>query len=334
MHILKNLAPMFLVFVSVSGTFAQDVVKNIVVEHFTNTRCGICASRNPAFYNALPNRPDVIHIAYHPSSPYSSCLFSTQNRVENDARTRYYNIYGSTPRFIINGNERSGSQVSNERVYQEFQNQTSPVDLTVQLAKAGDEIEVFLAADIKSSNNIGNVQYFIALVEDTVFYNAPNGENIHRDVFRKSSSDNLPSFPIPQNGGESFVYTAKLGTESFWDLSRIYAIVILTDTDKKVVQAARSPLYNPDILSSVTDKTENKNYITVYPNPVVNDFDILSLSQNKIDKVTVLNQAGQPVKEVYPDSHQTTLSLDGFNPGIYFIQVISENMVSIQKIVN
>ena len=71
----------------------------------------------------------------------------------------------------------------------------------------------------------------------------------------------------------------------------------------------------------------------MYPNPVVNDFDILSLSQNKIDKVTVLNQAGQPVKEVYPDSHQTTLSLDGFNPGIYFIQVISENMVSIQKIV-
>jgi len=78
-----------------------QVQKNVVVEHFTNTRCGICASRNPGFFTNLNNNPDVIHLAIHPSSPYSSCVFNQHNSVDNDDRTNYYGIYGGTPRLVV-----------------------------------------------------------------------------------------------------------------------------------------------------------------------------------------------------------------------------------------
>ena len=80
-----------------------QVEQKVIIEHFTNTRCGICASRNPAFYQTLAYYPQALHIAYHPSSPYSSCAFNMHNSSENDQRTYFYNIYGGTPRAVIQG---------------------------------------------------------------------------------------------------------------------------------------------------------------------------------------------------------------------------------------
>ncbi len=54
--------------------------QSVLVEHFTNTLCSICASRNPGFYQNLQSQQDVLHIAYHPSSPYAACVLNKQNR--------------------------------------------------------------------------------------------------------------------------------------------------------------------------------------------------------------------------------------------------------------
>lgn len=335
MNTFKNLTIILLGFIFISNISAQDVAKNIIVEHFTNTRCGICANRNPAFYNALHQNPDVIHIAYHPSAPYSSCLFSTQNKAQNDARTRFYNVFGSTPRFIINGDERSGNQVANTMAYNDFKNQTTPVDLRVNIAKAGSEdIEISFGVNIKSDNTIGNVNYFITLVEDTVLYDAPNGEKIHHDVFRKSlSNDVLPTFMIPQNVGNEYNFTTKIKTESFWDVSRIYAIVILTDNNKKVVQAARSPLYNPNILSSTNNESELENDVTIYPNPVQNELFFSSKQRESIQKVNIKNQVGQNIFELHPKDNQSSINTDFLTPGTYFLEVTIENKKSVQKFI-
>ncbi len=64
----------------------------VVVEHFTNTRCGICASRNPAFKENVANHPKVLSITIHPSRPYSSCELHKHNPGDNDSRTNYYDI--------------------------------------------------------------------------------------------------------------------------------------------------------------------------------------------------------------------------------------------------
>ena len=80
-----------------------QVPKKVIVEHFTNTVCSVCASKNPGFYTNLKNQQGVIHLAVHPSSPYTSCILSKHNVSENDARTNYYGVYGATPRLAIQG---------------------------------------------------------------------------------------------------------------------------------------------------------------------------------------------------------------------------------------
>jgi hypothetical protein len=312
---------------------AQDVPKNIIVEHFTNTRCSVCASRNPGFYNVLNQNPNVIHIAFHPSAPYSACLFSTQNKIQNDARPKYYGIFGSTPRFVINGVEKSG-QATFGTVYNEFKNQTTPVDLQVKVAKAGTDIEVSFDVDIRSNNTIGSVNYLVALVEDTVFYNAPNGEKIHRDVFRKSlTNDMLPSFTVPQNAGNQYNFRDVIKTEAFWDLSRIYAIVIITDSNKRVVQVAKSPLYNPNVISSTDTQIDNAQNINIYPNPVTSDLFFQSYSNESIQNIMIKNSVGQKVMEIAPKVAESSINVGHLINGTYFLEVSFENRISVQKFI-
>ncbi len=44
---------------------------------------------------------DVVHVSYHPISLYSNCQFNQLNPQENDDRTKYYGVFGSTPRLVI-----------------------------------------------------------------------------------------------------------------------------------------------------------------------------------------------------------------------------------------
>ncbi|MCB9295389.1 MAG: hypothetical protein H6559_20035 [Lewinellaceae bacterium] len=65
--------------------------------------------RQSGFYNTIAGyEADVHHIAYHPSVPYSSCIFYQANTEENSARASYYSIF-STPRVFFNGT--SGTSV-------------------------------------------------------------------------------------------------------------------------------------------------------------------------------------------------------------------------------
>ena len=58
LSIVKSIALSFFVAILFQTASAQ-VERTVIVEHFTNTRCGICAFRNPAFYENLNNQENV-----------------------------------------------------------------------------------------------------------------------------------------------------------------------------------------------------------------------------------------------------------------------------------
>jgi hypothetical protein len=252
-----------------SFSIAQEVKKATIVEHFTNTRCSVCASRNPGFYNAKKSRPDVIHVAYHPSSPYSNCLFSTQNKAENDARTRYYDVFGGTPIFAINGEERGSSAMQNVSVYNSFDNKTTPIDVIVNIFPAGtDSIGVDVNIKAVAEHNLTNLTLYVPLTEDTVFYNAPNGEKQHYDVFRKSfTGQNAITFEAPKIGENDYVFSANIAKSEIWDLNRLRAVAIVNASDLTVVQAGQSALFDATVSSTDSDYNRNSIQLTLYPNP-------------------------------------------------------------------
>ncbi|HZG00826.1 MAG TPA: hypothetical protein VEY71_07480, partial [Chitinophagales bacterium] len=223
----------------VATTASAQVARKIIVEHFTNTVCGVCALRNPGFYANLENYPDVLHLAIHPSSPYASCLLNQNNVAENDARTNYYGVYGSTPRLVIQGQViPSSADYSDAALFEPFENQTTPISLTIWQTKFGnDSMRVTYVAKTVAPNTLGTLVLFAALAEDTVFYNSPNGETLHHDVYRKSLAGVASQITvIPAAVGDSVSYTVNFHTDFDWDYARLFAVGVLQDSSTKAVE--------------------------------------------------------------------------------------------------
>ena len=175
----KNITSLAIAILIATQIAFTQVPKKTIVEHFTNTKCSICASRNPGFYNNLNGQTDVLHLAIHPSSPYSGCLLYNQNATANDARTNYYGIYGTTPRLVINGNVIPASaNYSSSSIFTPYLGLTSPASIRIVQEKfSTDSIRATVIIKTEAVNSLGALSLFVALAEDTVFYTGSNGDS-------------------------------------------------------------------------------------------------------------------------------------------------------------
>src|SRR5690606_9795145 len=215
-----------------SYTSIGQVPKRIIVEHFTNSVCGTCASRNPAFFANLNAQDSVLHIAIHPSSPYATCIFNTHNVSENDGRTNFYGIYGTTPRLVIQGTPISAiANYGDAAIFAPFLNQTSPVSIIVRQFKVGnDSVKSVVVVKTEATHTLSNLKLFVALVENPVLYNAPNGENTQRNVFRKAvTTVTGDGFSLPATIGDSVVYSKTSLISSVWNFNAIHSLAILQE---------------------------------------------------------------------------------------------------------
>jgi hypothetical protein len=254
----------------ITGSVAfSQVEKTILAEHFTNTRCGVCASKNPGFYQNLAGHPHVLHLAIHPSSPYSDCALHLENPTENDGRTNYYSVYGGTPRLVIQGEAQPFSiDFSSPETFDPYEGQTSPFSINIKEYRIGtDSIRAELTIKAVSGHGHESADIFLACAEDTVFYQAPNGENEHYDVFRKaftSVEGNMLSLP-PE--GDSILMSYAIAVDSGWDPDRLYVIGVIQDSQtKEIIQAGKTS--SVEYLSSILSAYEiQKNTLHPYPNP-------------------------------------------------------------------
>lgn len=326
----------FTVLFIISG-IAQEIPRKLIVEHFTNTRCSTCASRNPGFYANydMHKTSDFMHLTIHPSSPYSNCVLNNQDVLGNDDRTKYYGIYGSTPRLVINGTPISASTSYNSpTIFSPYLGLTSPVQITLYQQKFGtDSIRVRAVITVVASHTLPSQSLYLVLAEDTVFYNAPNGENQHYDVFRRALNGNTGSvISIPSSVGDSVVFTHTTAAHADWDFSRIYALAVLQDSDtKEVTQAeALSPTSNSNVsvgIPSVSAQTNIKVYPTI-SNAIVTIESELNLNTD----VRVFSITGNEVLRTN-FSGSTQLNVSKLNAGIYILIIESETGSYSQKIV-
>lgn len=325
----KSILSFILLFVT--GALIAQVPQTIVVEHFTNTRCSVCASRNPGFYTNLNAQDNVLHMAIHPSSPYSACLLNQHNKVENDARTNYYGVYGSTPRLVIQGNVvPSSSNYGSASIFDAYKNQTTPLSLTISVVPyLADSIQVRAVIKTEAVHSLGALQLFVSLVEEELTYGAPNGEATHYDVFRKSffPATGL-AFNAPSSIGDSVVFTGVIAKNGAWVLNQMYAIGIINQaSDKKAIQAAKS--------ANLKGSTGLFNYNTlksrIYPNPSANKINI-DLENENNTLLRFYNFSGQLVKE---QTFQQSINFDisELPVGIYQLILENGNQHAIQKII-
>lgn len=295
---------------------AQPVAKRVVVEHFTNTYCSICASRNPGFYNNLWQFPQVMHLSVFPSAPYSACPINQKNKVENDARTKYYGIYGETPRIVIQGKViPNGADFKDASLFQNELNQTTPFEVNVKLTALNpDHAQVQVVVKKVATSSVTNLVLYGALVQDTLYFNANNGEAVHYNVFRKAVWANPMSIVAPANAGDSVVYTQTMNTDKAW--KQIYAMAILSNAaNKEAVQAGKS-----GILPVTTSVSESKNYsAAIYPNPVHERLFVRNV--DVIQPYAIINHTGLIVRQGVLQAG--ALNIGTLHAGLYYLKLVS-----------
>lgn len=323
----KNILLAVVFFVSIN--LKAQVAKKIIVEHFTNSNCSNCASRNPGFYSNYNNQTNAIHVAIHPSSPYSSCVLSQHNVTDNDGRTNYYGIYGSTPRLVIQGTVISnGANYSSASIFTPYLSQTTPVSIKIyQYKYSTDSIVAKIVIKAVATHTLSNAKLFVALAEETVNHTGTNGETIHYDVLRKSlTSTTGLAITIPNNVGDSVVYSNKSTVNNAWNFSKIFTLAILQDAStKSVIQAEATTATTNNIATGILHNTTVNNNFTVFTNEKELHIKQNQLIQNAV--LSIYDLTGRLIFNKTLEGNYEKINLSDIPTNVYLYEIKNQNNI-------
>jgi len=149
-----------------------------------------------------------------------------------------------------------------------------------------------------------------------------NNLNTFEELFDKSGFDNGNQIILKVwKANEDKEYF--LNFENISEGENMYHGVVYPNSDgnKSTMDVTLSPTGIIDNLAE---------YINVYPNPSKGFVTISSPEQ--IDRLLVVNLVGQTLIDIKPESGNTELNLDGFNPGIYFVNLIIDGQRVTKKL--
>ncbi len=311
---------------SMSRLLAQNVKKYALVEHFTNTRCGICASNNPSFFTTIgvETNKNVHHVSYHSRIPYSDCALYVLNKTEQDTRADLYSI-GGTPRAAVNGvSTVPVSSVSAQTITDNAT--TSPLEVSVTESGNSPRQATVLVKWVGTPPS-GNHEILIAIVEKKVSYSAPNGEKTHYNVFRKFLKKE--ALTLPAKGAEKS-FPLQFNIESAWVGSEIYVLAFVQNIDNKQVINSGTK-FDPSVSSLPTTNLDAQ--VSLSPNPCTEKC-FIQFDKMTPQYLTVSDVSGKiflTEKRLNNDGYE--LNLKGFARGLYFVKIQSAEGVALKKVV-
>lgn len=324
---------MLFLFLSSFAIAQNSAKKYVLIEHFTNSRCSVCASKNPAFYNLIGQAQyadDVHHISVHPMFPYPQCVFYQANTTENSAWVGLYPGVQGTPSIAINGTlQNPSTPMLTEAKLQSFLNQSSP--LALQVTESGPNNARLANIKVKALGDIppGNYKLFVAVDEKTINMQTPNNETVHHDVFRKMlSAVSGDAFTVPATG-ETLDFNYEYNIPNTWNANEIYVLAFVKEIDTKQVLNSGTRF---DPLLSGVDQAVVEN-VRISPNPV-SGFAWVELSDDVAQSVEIFASNGQRATLSFEgQGNALSIPTNSLAPGIYFIKITGEKRAYTGKFV-
>ena len=332
MMIMKKLFTFSLALVlSVSISFAQ-AKKYVLVEHFTNTYCSICASQNPGFFSriAVETNTKIHHIAIHSSIPYPQCPFYQANKTEQDARKDLYGVF-STPRASLNGAPLVAAGNISATEIDAAAGGTSPIEIKVTETTGTNRTAT---VTLKAVGNVPTANYkmYAAIVEKKINFNANNGETVHYNVLRKfiayggelgqngftvTPTSTLQTFNLP--------YTVLSG----WSDSQIYVVAwVQNEATKEVLNSGT----RFDIQSAIEEPSIDA-FVIVSPNPTLGKTTISFLKVTP-QYLTIQNAVGQVLEtRKLVNNAPVEVDLSSFTTGVLFIKIKGVEGTTVKRVV-
>lgn len=330
----KHRLLLFLLIFAASVQAQTSAKQYVLIEHFTNSKCSVCASKNPAFYNLINQYTDDIHhISIHPPFPYNTCAFYLANTAENIARTSYYGVFG-TPSIALNGTlQPITTPLLTTATLQSYLGNTSPLWLEVAESGPNSARQVAVTAHSLSTIPAGSYKLYVAVVEKEVAAPPPpnNGEPLHHDVFRKMLPDINGTAYTPAAAGQSVEFNFTFAIGANWNPEEVYVIAWVQNTTTKEVLNSGTRFDPPAV--SGTDEAAPKT-IQIQPNPV-DDLATARIGDDTAQQVEIYAANGQRVSVTFENQEIGVLNIPtaAFSAGVYFVKITGEKGAYVAKMV-
>lgn len=311
-----------MIFLKPASVSGQDLpIRYATLELFTNTPCPICASQNPGLFNRLSNYEGQYHlISFYPGSPYSSCIFYQANIPQNTARVQHYSgeIFGS-PTVALNGIDFKSSSGVNTTVLDNLTGGTSWLYIDVEETTGTSRtVSIDLQDVVGGSVNTGRL--YAVIVEKEILYNAPNGETVHHNVFRRFLTDVSGEDVDLSSGQVTKSYTYDVNAA--WNADETYVIAWLMDPTTEEIYNSGTR-FDADFTSAL-NPVQALSALSVFPNPASGYVNITLPAGLVSADIEIYDLQGRLVHSL-PGSQgpQIQITLDEFQPGKYFVRLRS-----------
>lgn len=244
----------------------------VVGEMTTNTGCGPCYLADLLLDQlAIDLEGSAIFIRYHAWWPHSSDPYYRYNTTENAARVNYYNVNG-TPNFRIDGhingehyrNSWAGLLVNETQVPSILE-----MGITGNYDPDALEGEFTVTITAESDPSVSNLKLRIALIENGIRWQAPNGGTLHDQTFR-DMIPNTSGQSMTISEGETVEYTFDFATpDPLVPENCVLVAFVQSDQNREILQGASAAI--PDLTpTGIDDEIEVPKSLTLgqnYPNP-------------------------------------------------------------------
>lgn len=316
-----------------------------LIEEFTSSTCGPCASFNSTFdpflgsINANENGGQVAAVKYQMNWPPPGDDPSYNS--DGNGRKNSYGV-GGIPKSYLNG---IATSTFDQSVIDAASGESAFM-LVPYFYLSGDTVKAFCNA-VSYTSMTGSLRLHLALTED--FY-AYTGGTTSQNTFHFVTRKMLPNYvgTILNNIHEDTTYTTTRNFKvtydtvtqnsyNIWSTSAGFTLVawIQNTSTKEVYQAAFA---NTPSALSLAEKT-NKKSMEVFPNPANERFTIaLALAETATVSYTLTDINGkliqQPVTQELPaGKHLLQTSTQGLLPGIYICSIKANETVFNERIV-
>ncbi len=251
---------------------ASAATRLVVGELITNTRCGPCYPANLLLDQlAIDLEGSAIFIRHHGWWPGSDDPFYRYNIPENTARINYYGA-DYAPHFWIDGNidgESNRYAWAGMLVNETNVESILEMDITGNYNPDALEGEFTVTIYAESDPSVSNLKLRIALIENGIRWQAPNGLTQHDQTFR----DMIPSTSgqsMTISEGETVEHTFDFETPSPLEADNCMLVAFVqSDQNHEILQGAMVAV--PDLIpTGIEDEIEIPKSIALaqnYPNP-------------------------------------------------------------------
>jgi len=313
------------------NVFIGERTRKVLVENFTNSNIPNINVHNEEYQNE-GSPTEIVKIQYHTPFPANDPV-NNLNPAMHNSRTAFYGITESkTAR--IDGIVRQGDL---NELYEDRVLTPSPLKITINPVKVDEVVEIEVSVENISGQTLPTqgLHIFTTIVEQSITDPALLSTSGNSE-FVFVAKEMLPSptgLQIPDNLDAGEIYVSP---KIIWRKQNGDAITVMVQAiegnNKNVLQSEvflNPP--QPDIVTAIEDLSE---YITIYPNPANESFEIeLPFKAENRLMVNLIDPVGRAAQQLYFEKGEQTKTVNTQHlaQGIYVVQIGSGKTGVVRK---